>query len=103
MWQHLGHVALANGNIAVAQCCAAAIGDVARATYLQETLDEMEKHGHGTTHLPMDHWWIQSRLSLLNKRVKASEDVLVSQGHVSDAIDMHVKVGIRYAIVSPHH
>ncbi len=81
MWQHLGHVALADGNIAVAQRCAAALGDVARATYLQETLDGMEKRGHGT-HLPMDHWWIQSRLNLLNKRVNAAEDALVSQGHV---------------------
>ncbi len=101
MWRHLGHVALVNGNIEVAQCCAIAVGDVARATYLQETLDGMERHGHRTTHLPMeDYWWIKSRLSLLNKQVKVAEDVLVSEGRVLDAIAMHVKVRTRYAIIS---
>ncbi len=92
MWHHLGHVALADGHIAVAQYCAAALGDVARAAYLQETLDGIEKRGHGA-HPPMDHWWIQSRLYLLNKRIEAAEDAFISQGHISDAIDMHIKVG----------
>ncbi len=69
---------------------------MARVTYLQGILDRMVKYGHeNNNHLPMDHWWIQSHLNLLNKRVKAAEDVFVSQGHVSDAVDMHVKVGFK--------
>lgn len=92
MWQQLSEMALAHGDIAIAERCAAALGDVARAAYLEkigQTIEEESKECLPLGLDPRDHWSVRYRLCLLRKDVQAAEDVLVAQGRVQEAIDMH--------------
>ncbi|CAM9483417.1 unnamed protein product, partial [Phaeothamnion confervicola] len=114
MWGQLGDAALAHRDFAVAERCAAALGDVARARYLQglgRAAADAAAAGPGGTSGPgggygggngpggggsgsagnpgAAHWSVRYRLALLRKDLRVAEEVLVDQGRVEDAIAMY--------------
>ncbi|CAM9795585.1 unnamed protein product [Chrysoparadoxa australica] len=80
MWSQLSTMALQDGHINIAERCAAALGDVARARYL---------HKICKINAPGDHWEVRHKLCLLNQDVRGAEHVLVAQGKINEALEMH--------------
>jgi intraflagellar transport protein 172 len=79
MWQQLGEMALAQGDLRIAERCAAALGDVSRARYLHRvnkvaTKVAADMGGDGT-----DHWAVRSKMALLKRDLRLAEDILMAQ------------------------
>ena len=90
MWKQLGTTALEIGDLAIAQRCEIATGDVATSKYLGDILDakmraEMQTHGMRGE----DHYLVRSKMALLVKDLKGAEEELLSQGKVQECIDMY--------------
>lgn len=92
MWKQLKDKALAVGELAIAQRCAGAIGDVALSKYLGEILSVKKKAEDEMGIRGMDHYLVRSKLALLNKDIKGAEIELINQGRVDDCIDMYQKL-----------
>jgi len=70
MWRQLNTMALAADDLAIAQRCAAAVGDVAMSKYLGEIL-ELKIHAEEQMGLRgSDHYLVRSKMSLLRKDLK---------------------------------
>ena len=89
MWRQLSEVSLKVGDLAIAQRCAAAVGDVARARFLGNVNDmrykaELENGMNGG-----DHFMVRSKMSLLQKDLAGAEEELLNQGKVDECIEMY--------------
>ena len=84
MWQQLAAMALTHGDLAIAERCAAALGDVSRLRYLHRVNKLTAANEAGA-----NHWDVRSRMALLRKDVRTAEDVLLTQGKTKEAIEMH--------------
>eukprot|EP00048_Salpingoeca_helianthica_P023440 m.24360 g.24360 ORF g.24360 m.24360 type:complete len:1745 (-) comp8673_c1_seq1:35-5269(-) len=88
MWRTLAGLALETRDLAVAQRCFAALGDVSRVQYLQETnaiiLAASSEYGN-----PMDHYAVRARLAVLERQYKIAETIYLEQGRIEDAIEMY--------------
>lgn len=82
MWKQLASAALENNDLVVSQRAAAALGDVARARFLGQTLNvAMEAGSFG-------HWLVQARMAQLRGELRTAEAIMVDAGKVEDAIAM---------------
>ena len=84
MWQQLSEMALAHGDLRIAERCAAALGDVSCLRYLHRVNKIAAKEEGGA-----NHWDVRSRMALLRKNVSDAETVLLQQGKTREAIEMH--------------
>ncbi|KAG5180215.1 hypothetical protein JKP88DRAFT_182394 [Tribonema minus] len=91
MWSQLCDMALAHGDVLIAERCAAALGDVPRAAYLHALSAAAAAVGGGEGG-GRDHWSVRHRMCLLRKDLKGAEDALLAQGRVEEAIAMYEKV-----------
>lgn len=89
MWKQLLDMALRVGELYVAQRCAAAIGDVSKARFLQKTakIAQQAKERLGTE--GSDFWMVRARLAMLKQDLSEAEGVFVEQGKVDEAIEMY--------------
>ncbi|TPX36361.1 hypothetical protein SmJEL517_g01621 [Synchytrium microbalum] len=89
LWKSLGQNALRDRNLAVAERCFSAMGDVARARYMH-VLDELadKYRAQGWTN-PTDQYVIRARLALLDKQFKVAERIMLEQGRVEEAMEMY--------------
>lgn len=92
MWHNLALIALKDHNLALAERCASALGNVATAQYLNETLEisknYKEKHNEDTTE-PPEVW---ARLSILAGDLNTAENIYLEQGDIERALDMYKKL-----------
>jgi len=91
MWQQMADMALAAGDLRIAERCAAALGDVSRARYLRrvnKTADRVAvEMGEGAD--GRDHWAVRSKMALLKHDTRMAEDILMSQGHIKETVEMY--------------
>ncbi|KAI8469208.1 MAG: intraflagellar protein IFT172 [Monoraphidium minutum] len=97
-WRALGALALKHDDLAVAERCAAALGEAARARHLRKLLKRAERWRAeqpaapgaaagppqpGGGDLPVD---VRAALAALAQQWPVAESLLLEQGHVDDAI-----------------
>lgn len=92
MWQQLASLAIASGELIVAQRCAAATGNVALCKYLTQINDDRlhieADHNINST----EHYSVRARLAILDKDLRLAEEELLSQGKVDDCILMYQNI-----------
>ena len=88
MWRQLQAMALAGGDLAIAERCAAALGDVSCARYLHKVnklVAEADAYGMDGR----DHWAVRSKMALLRRDLRGAEDILLAQGQSDAAVEMY--------------
>eukprot|EP00618_Florenciella_parvula_P017071 CAMPEP_0119543784 /NCGR_PEP_ID=MMETSP1344-20130328/54343_1 /TAXON_ID=236787 /ORGANISM="Florenciella parvula, Strain CCMP2471" /LENGTH=1740 /DNA_ID=CAMNT_0007588171 /DNA_START=113 /DNA_END=5335 /DNA_ORIENTATION=- len=88
MWRQLSDQAMAHSHIAIAERCAAALGDVSRARYLHRVNKKVTEAGD----IGLDHWSVRASMAILQKDLRQAEDVLLAQGQTDDTIAMYKTV-----------
>ncbi|KAL3149712.1 hypothetical protein ABBQ38_013541 [Trebouxia sp. C0009 RCD-2024] len=81
-WRQLARAALDAGKLAIAERCYAAIGNVAKAHYLQQV---GAAAGRG------EDFMAQAKLAQLSKQWGVAEAVLLAQGRTEEAIQMYIQ------------
>jgi intraflagellar transport protein 172 len=90
MWQQLGELAMAgSGDLHVAERCAVAQGDIARARFLHKTLKIASLAAQRLGGDGRDFWMVRARLCELRRDTLAAEAIFVEQGKLDDAIEMY--------------
>jgi intraflagellar transport protein 172 len=89
MWRTLADLSLKAKQLHIAERCSAAVGDVAKASYLRElrkiaSYAEAETGRDGT-----DHVMVRAKLAVLNKEFKLAESIFMEQGHIKEAMEMY--------------
>jgi intraflagellar transport protein 172 len=95
MWQALSQVALREQRLAIAERCAAALGDVAKAQALG-AVNEMAAAAqeaqrvdfHNPNYDGYTHYTVQAALALLNGDYKRAETILLVNDRLDDAMAM---------------
>lgn len=90
MWHNLASIAMQRENLIVAQRCYAALGNVTRVLYLQETRDiaeRYEKEVEGA--VGRDCAEVKARLALLNSDLRLAEQIYLEHGQLEAAIEMY--------------
>lgn len=88
MWKTLSKLALEERQLHIAERCFSALGNIAKARYLKETVaiaEEVEKHGGDG----LNHYKVRARLAVFNKRFKEAESIYLEGNHVDEAIEMY--------------
>lgn len=92
MWQQLSTMAVASGDIRIAQRCAAAMGDVATSKFLTDMKEVKARAEEEMGYRASDHYLVRSKLALLRKDLKGAEQELLAQGKVEECIEMYQKL-----------
>jgi intraflagellar transport protein 172 len=92
MWRQLSDLALEANDLRIAQRCAVAVGDVARAKYLgrlsiikDAAEEELGLRGE-------DHYMVRYRMAMLRKDLREAENILLTQNKVDECIEMYQKL-----------
>lgn len=85
MWARVAALALSDGNLAVAERCYVALGDMSRARAVHSIARQSERLGASSPD-------VQAALALLSGNVLRAEAILVGAGRIEDAIDMYIRL-----------
>lgn len=107
MWRQLSSIAVTEGDLRIAQRCAAALGDVAMSRFLGDAKEIKFNAERDLGFRGSDHYMVRSKMSLLNKDLHGAEIELLNQGKVDECIEMYQKLykhdeAIRVAEQSRH-
>nr|XP_012215554.1 PREDICTED: intraflagellar transport protein 172 homolog [Linepithema humile] len=89
MWENVAKNAMSERKLTIAARCYAAMGDVACARFLKETVEIGEKYAKETGNDPMscpDCW---ARLAILDGDLKTAEAIYLEQNELDKALDMY--------------
>ncbi|KAI8999812.1 hypothetical protein BC832DRAFT_563653 [Gaertneriomyces semiglobifer] len=89
MWKSLSQVALKDRDLAIAERCFAALGDVASTRYLHQIsvmTEETFQNQHGDA---VQHYAVKARLAMLDKHFKIAEAIFLDQGKIDEAMNMY--------------
>lgn len=97
MWHNLANIAMDRENLVVAQRCYAALGNVTRALYLQETREIAERYAQevGDTNTGgggvggSECVEVKARLAMLKSDLRLAEQIYLEHGQLDRAIDMY--------------
>jgi intraflagellar transport protein 172 len=115
MWAQLGEAALAAGELVIAERCAVALGDVARARFLHKVSAQPHAHAPSPIAAPLPppplavqtskmamlaaggaggsdgrgFWKVRARLALLRKDPATAESIYLEQGKPGEAAEMY--------------
>jgi intraflagellar transport protein 172 len=97
MWRTLAKLSLEAKQLAIAERCYAALGDVAKAKYLRETLDIGEAAaevfgGGGCSADGFETPEVWARLFILDKQFKAAEGLYLEQNNLEAALEMYPRL-----------
>jgi len=92
MWAQLSAAAVSDGDLRIAQRCAAAVGDVAMARFLEDVKEAKFRAEEELGYRGSDHYLVRSRMSLLHKDLQAAENELLNQGKLNECIEMYQKL-----------
>uniref|UniRef100_A0AAY4EJK5 Intraflagellar transport 172 n=1 Tax=Denticeps clupeoides TaxID=299321 RepID=A0AAY4EJK5_9TELE len=89
MWRTLSKLALEAHQLHIAERCFAALGDVSKARFLNQTnkiADTVAKEtgGDGT-----EHYQVKARLAMLDKNYKLAEMYFLEQNAIDEAMEMY--------------
>uniref|UniRef100_A0A8C9QX79 Intraflagellar transport protein 172 homolog n=1 Tax=Scleropages formosus TaxID=113540 RepID=A0A8C9QX79_SCLFO len=89
MWRTLSRLSLEARQLHIAERCFAALGDVSKARFLNETnriADQVSKEyvGDGT-----EHYRVKARLAMLDKSYKLAEMYFLEQNAVDEVMEMY--------------
>eukprot|EP00939_MAST-03C_sp_MAST-3C-sp1_P000124 g124.t1 len=85
MWKQLSDLAVMDGDLAIAERCAAALGNVARCRFLRQINKLIRKLPSGSK----DHWMVKARIAMLRGDFKTAEIEFIDQGKIDEAIEMY--------------
>ncbi|XP_023169799.2 intraflagellar transport protein 172 homolog [Drosophila hydei] len=89
MWHNLAIISLEEGNLRVAQRCYAALGNVSKAYYLAEMIQEADDYEQGTGEPGILCPEVRAKLALLGSDVRAAERIYLEQGDIEAALAMY--------------
>ncbi|XP_022255684.1 intraflagellar transport protein 172 homolog [Limulus polyphemus] len=89
MWHSLGHMALQSHLLPIAERCYAALGEIAKARFLRETIDMAEEAAKTTGGDGYDHYKVRARMAMLEKRFKEAEGIFLEQNNIEEAMAMY--------------
>ncbi|KAK9502773.1 hypothetical protein O3M35_011482 [Rhynocoris fuscipes] len=89
MWHNLAEITLQLNNIRVALRCYAALGDIPKTHFLNETLKIAEDFAKVNGGDGMDCPEVWARMAILNKQLKTAEAVYLEQNMLEKALDMY--------------
>lgn len=84
MWKQLSDLALMENKLSIAERCAAALGDVARARFLHGVNKIVQKNDGS-----QDFYAVKARMAMLRRDFKAAELHFLDFGQIDDAIEMY--------------
>ncbi|KAJ3660531.1 hypothetical protein Zmor_004974 [Zophobas morio] len=90
MWHNLAQIALKEHNLVLAERCSAALGNVATAHFLKETIEMAEKYKEKHDSLESPEVW--ARLSILSGDLTTAENIYLEQGDIESALSMYKKL-----------
>ncbi|KAK9829656.1 hypothetical protein WJX72_007146 [[Myrmecia] bisecta] len=85
-WQQLAEQALEDQQLAVAQRCYAALGNLGKARYLQQVSQLAATSATG-----VDDYMVRAKLAVLSKQWGVAESLMLAQGKVDEAIRMYTE------------
>lgn len=91
MWHNLSSIAIRENNLVLAQRCAAALGNIATAHFLNETVATGKRYAEendGDANCP-DVW---INLSILNCDLNTAENIYLEKGDFEGALNMYKKL-----------
>jgi len=91
MWEQLSQLALQREDLATAERCFGAVGNVSKARYLHK-VNNMISAVEAESGIPdsgISHFRVQSKLAVLNSELARAEQLLLQQGLVEDAMEMY--------------
>ncbi|XP_076441140.1 intraflagellar transport protein 172 homolog [Babylonia areolata] len=89
MWKTLSKLALDERQLHIAERCYSALGNIAKARYLKETVsiaEEVERQVGGDG---FQHYKVRARLAVFNKHFKEAESIYLEGNHTDEAIEMY--------------
>ncbi|ESP05446.1 hypothetical protein LOTGIDRAFT_228027 [Lottia gigantea] len=89
MWKTLSKLALEERQLHIAERCHSALGDIAKARFLKDTLtiaEEAAKHTGGNGY---NHYKVRARLAIMEKKFKEAEGIYLEQNHINEAMEMY--------------
>ncbi|KAK0069568.1 intraflagellar transport protein 172 isoform X1 [Biomphalaria pfeifferi] len=89
MWKTLSKMALEEKQLHIAERCFSALGNIAKARYLKETLriaEEVSKQVGGDG---CQHYKVRARLAISEKKFKEAEYIYLEGNHVNETIEMY--------------
>ncbi|XP_014243162.1 intraflagellar transport protein 172 homolog [Cimex lectularius] len=89
MWHNLAEITLQLNNLRVALRCYAALGDIPKTHFLNETLKIAEDFARTNGGDGMDCPEVWARMAILNKQLKTAEAVYLEQNQLDKALDMY--------------
>ncbi|KAK3767076.1 hypothetical protein RRG08_017951 [Elysia crispata] len=89
MWKSLSKLALEEHQLHIAERCYSALGNIAKARYLKETLRIAEEVAKQTGGDGYHHYKVRARLAISDKKFKEAEYIYLEGNHVNEAIEMY--------------
>lgn len=88
MWHNLSNIAMQRENLIVAQRCYAALGNVTKALYLQETREIADKFEETSgPDVPCPE--VKARIAMLNGDLRLAEQIYLDHGDIESALNMY--------------
>ncbi|KAJ3125766.1 hypothetical protein HK098_008226 [Nowakowskiella sp. JEL0407] len=87
MWKTLSQIALDNRKLAIAERCYAALGDVARAKYLNNLNSLLENSAD-----PGIDSVVRAKIAVLDKQFKLAESIYLEQGKIEEAMSIYQEI-----------
>ncbi|TMW44725.1 hypothetical protein DOY81_010196 [Sarcophaga bullata] len=92
MWHNLAIIAMEDGNLRVAQRCYAALGNVSKAFYLNEMIEQADKYEEATMSPGILCPEVRAKLALLSSDLRSAERIYLEQGDIEAALEMYKKL-----------
>lgn len=89
MWRTLAGLALGDGDMHVAERCAAALGDVAKARYLRKVNKIAAQAASNLGGDGRDFWLVRARMAMLRGDLQSAEMIFLDRGQADEAIEMY--------------
>ncbi|XP_078598147.1 intraflagellar transport protein 172 homolog [Branchiostoma floridae x Branchiostoma japonicum] len=89
MWKTLSKLSLEAQQLHIAERCYAALGDVAKAKYLQDVNKLAEKAAEDMGGDGMDHYVVRAKLAMLDKQFGQAEAIYLEQNEIDKAMEMY--------------
>lgn len=92
MWHNLAIISMEDGNLRVAQRCYAALGNVSKAFYLNEMIQQADEYEEATLSPGILCPEVRAKLALLSSDLRSAERIYLEQGDIEAALEMYKKL-----------